>query len=362
MNIIARMTQPRNKTLDIAKGIGIVLMVIGHSGCPTLLCNFIYLFHMPLFFFISGYLAYEGIYTKENNNRQWLKRKTYKLYLPFVIISYVFFFWHNTLYELNLESIRYSTKNIINKIIEIPLLLGSDSLIAGFWFISCLFYSFIAIYGLRLLSKRLSTKKILALQILFSYTFFEIVLCIRKWTSGYGEPYNFITDYIVSLMSALVFVSLGMVFAHNGIKRLNMSISIYIGLCVLLAASIFMPIYRPYDDVLWGGYVVAMGLLGTLVSLKCSELLQNSVWGYCLSRIGRHTLIILTLHLLSFKAISFLYILSNHIALSRLSEYPVVTAFSKEGGWIVYSIFGVVIPISLFYFFKSLLRQYQVNF
>ena len=63
--------QRRDSSLDIAKGIGIFLVVVGHcliglrtSGflTPTLpwpqnTINFIYLFHMPLFFLISGHLA-----------------------------------------------------------------------------------------------------------------------------------------------------------------------------------------------------------------------------------------------------------------------------------------------------------------
>lgn len=31
-----------------------ILVVIGHAGAPSLLCKFIYVVHMPLFFFISG--------------------------------------------------------------------------------------------------------------------------------------------------------------------------------------------------------------------------------------------------------------------------------------------------------------------
>ena len=36
------------------RGIGIVLMVLGHSGFPG--TDFIYLFHMALFFMLSGWL------------------------------------------------------------------------------------------------------------------------------------------------------------------------------------------------------------------------------------------------------------------------------------------------------------------
>ena len=38
----------------IAKGIAIILMVIGHSGCPEVVRKTIYLFHMPFFFICSG--------------------------------------------------------------------------------------------------------------------------------------------------------------------------------------------------------------------------------------------------------------------------------------------------------------------
>jgi len=31
----------RNETISLAKAIGIILMVIGHSGCPALVYNFI---------------------------------------------------------------------------------------------------------------------------------------------------------------------------------------------------------------------------------------------------------------------------------------------------------------------------------
>jgi fucose 4-O-acetylase-like acetyltransferase len=40
--------------IDIAKGIGIFLVVLGHTGIPVKLSYWIYSFHMPLFFFISG--------------------------------------------------------------------------------------------------------------------------------------------------------------------------------------------------------------------------------------------------------------------------------------------------------------------
>lgn len=45
----------KDLTFTNAKAIGIMAVVVGHSGCPQIIHNFIYCFHMPLFFMITGY-------------------------------------------------------------------------------------------------------------------------------------------------------------------------------------------------------------------------------------------------------------------------------------------------------------------
>lgn len=55
-NNIIKSTVKRIDYIDIVKGITIILMIIGHvSNIPTILRTFIFSFHMPLFFIISGY-------------------------------------------------------------------------------------------------------------------------------------------------------------------------------------------------------------------------------------------------------------------------------------------------------------------
>ena len=51
----------RKEWIDISKGIGIILVVIGHVVSEqSIALRFIDLFHMPLFFIISGYLFNES--------------------------------------------------------------------------------------------------------------------------------------------------------------------------------------------------------------------------------------------------------------------------------------------------------------
>ena len=42
--------------IDFAKGLAMILVVFGHVILPSLLQNFIYVFHMPFFSVMSGFL------------------------------------------------------------------------------------------------------------------------------------------------------------------------------------------------------------------------------------------------------------------------------------------------------------------
>ena len=46
----------RNPTFDIMKGISIIAVIIGHCPIPGPLMKSIFAWHLPLFFFVSGYI------------------------------------------------------------------------------------------------------------------------------------------------------------------------------------------------------------------------------------------------------------------------------------------------------------------
>ena len=49
----------RDQSFDIMKGIGILAMILGHIGLPTPIVRFIFAWHMPLFFIVSGYFFHQ---------------------------------------------------------------------------------------------------------------------------------------------------------------------------------------------------------------------------------------------------------------------------------------------------------------
>lgn len=46
----------RENWIDYCRGLGIILMIVGHSAAPEYLDTWIYGFHMPMFYILSGYL------------------------------------------------------------------------------------------------------------------------------------------------------------------------------------------------------------------------------------------------------------------------------------------------------------------
>lgn len=71
----------RSLTIDTFRGIGILLVVLGHTaGLPTSLHNYIYSFHMPAFFILSGYLFNPN--KIDTNAFNFIKAKFYRLIVP----------------------------------------------------------------------------------------------------------------------------------------------------------------------------------------------------------------------------------------------------------------------------------------
>ncbi len=78
-------TNERLEWLDVAKGMAIILVVLGHSSLPPVLNRLIFAFHMPFFFLASGYSTVFDKYCL----RDYLKRKTKVLLFPFLIYSFI---------------------------------------------------------------------------------------------------------------------------------------------------------------------------------------------------------------------------------------------------------------------------------
>lgn len=88
----------RIEWIDIARGIAILFVIIGHSlgnYTTSYFTNIIFAFHMPIFFVLSGYLY------KEKNKQRFLKASYFNLIIPYIgtviiaFLLYTFYRFHN---------------------------------------------------------------------------------------------------------------------------------------------------------------------------------------------------------------------------------------------------------------------------
>lgn len=139
MTIITTMKTSSNQEynrISIAKGLGIICMVIGHSGCPSSLRDFIYMFHIPLFFLISGYCFKEKYLT---DFKLFATKRIHGLYLPFVKYSIMFLLLHNLFFKIGIynahygvgiASMCYDLPTMVRHFVQIFLLINYEQLIS----------------------------------------------------------------------------------------------------------------------------------------------------------------------------------------------------------------------------------------
>lgn len=139
----------RIEWVDILKGIAIISVVIGHRAggngllIPTALKVWIYSYHMPLFFFLSGVVFSIDKFT---NFKEFLVKKIKTLLLPMVIFSMVRIIFCYVYYFLILGNESYNTIKMLRLTAGIIIQRTSGNYRGCLWFLNCLFLSHIILY------------------------------------------------------------------------------------------------------------------------------------------------------------------------------------------------------------------------
>jgi acyltransferase len=135
--------------IDALKGIGIMLVVLGHHSLPAALDTYIFSFHMPLFFFISGFLFDFGKYSKSGAN--FVKSKFKSLIVPYFLfasLTCIFYCLLDAVYQPGITNIEFCDANTLHRIYSILYALGPlISYNPPLWFLPCLFVTEILFYG-----------------------------------------------------------------------------------------------------------------------------------------------------------------------------------------------------------------------
>ncbi len=133
------MAQERDQFIDFIKGIGIFLVAWGHAMVPR--SEFLYSFHMPLFFAISGYL-----FTSRNVLTFTISKLRYLL-LPFILFFLLSWGFQATVFMIlgRGEPTLFDFPHVAWR-----FLLGDSDVVnnSPLWFLTCLFCLTILFYAM----------------------------------------------------------------------------------------------------------------------------------------------------------------------------------------------------------------------
>ena len=125
-------TQMRIDWVDMAKGYGIIFAILAHLGVG-IADIWIYTFHMPLFFFLSG-----CVFSTKYEFKSFVKRKCKSLIVPYFSLGFIMI-----LFQL---AINYREGVTIHSFIILFLKLFVQRRYMTLWYIACLFWLNIVFY------------------------------------------------------------------------------------------------------------------------------------------------------------------------------------------------------------------------
>jgi len=315
----------RDDSLDIAKGFGIILVVLGHcldglksSGYfppelswPTLAIYLIYLFHMPLFFVVSGHLA--------SGKHRPVRATLTKL---LTTIVYPYFLW-SILAGLALVRLSNYTNNQ-PPISSLYHILWAP--IVPYWFLYALFFCHLWYLAIRKLSHRV--------QMVIAVAVFLAPLLLARYIPLMNVPIVFET------VRGFLYFVLGVVSVAQ-VRQFGRWTAIAATILFLLFATVF------YQSQLGGAYGV-IAVLPAAISGIVATLAWSRMFAGVHGRFARAlalTFVFLGRYSMSIYVMHIFFTAGFRIALKRLAFTPsAATTILEIAGA---TVLGVALPLGI---------------
>ena len=266
--------------LDTAKGIGILLVILGHMAIPEKLSIIIFSFHMPLFFFISGFLF--------NENKYLLNKKIYiKKFSSLIWPFYTF-----TILTLILNIILHNTGELSSfvyfKQVLLDMMFANDSIDTPLWFLTALF-----------------TTEIIFFQLLKYYKDKVIFIIFIIFVIGLLNAYSLDLKLFFNIhiaMIGLIFFTAGWYIKDKLYLMDIIKVNFFYKFIFLLMVLVFLALNNQKIDMYsmqYGNIFYFMGtsFIGIFLVLLISIRLDNIKFiSIVLNYLGRNSLILLAMH------------------------------------------------------------------
>lgn len=285
----------KNNTINIMKGLCMILVVAGHANCPFK--SFIYLFHVPVFFMISGYLFKSEYFINYKNLLSLFQKRLCSLWIPYVTSNIILLSISSVVAPA--MSLYVGIKIYFIKVLKILFFCFEPSLGGASWFIGTLFFVTLLFAFSNYFMRNLSFNYKLIVQTFLSissiaFAFFihvEIKLVIVR----------VLTIYILFFIG---YVNKSLLICTKQLRVFFLGI---IGLIVLIfaqgteidVASVIYP--NPLT-------LIILSISGWYFTYSVALIFErSSTVAYLLTYIGSHTMPILLLHFVVFSLISLIH-------------------------------------------------------
>lgn len=300
----------RNYALDIAKAIGIVLVIVYHSKIiPQMSYRS---FNMPLFFLLAGYLS------KPKDIKDSLRKDLSRLMLPYLytclaivgicLVKSLFKedYWDRTIYYIQASFIGSGSSHSCMFLSGLPI-------IGAIWFFPALYvckntYNCLQSYSLK---KRL----------MISSVIFVVATIV-------GRYLIFIPFSVLSGLSAIIFFAIGDAFkVFNRIRPIHWAIGIACWIVALMFSR--LSLVRPMVELYFID-VIGATTASLLVYLLSQKIEKISVLSKCMIWIGQNTLYILCFHLIDLNVVKVsksLRHVNSVLALVAMILFPIIATY-----------------------------------
>lgn len=124
----------RKNWIDICRGVGILFVLLGHNNPPFI--RYIFAFHMPFFFLISGYLYKDS----EDNGFLYAKKLAKRYLLPYLFLSVINLILHMANILVATRNIEYLNASEMFRFIRAIIIVDIDNMpgCGQLWFLPSL--------------------------------------------------------------------------------------------------------------------------------------------------------------------------------------------------------------------------------
>ncbi len=345
----------RDTAFTICKALAIILVVVSHAGAPGFVNDFIFQFHVPVFFICAGYFFHEKYLDAPGT---YVARRVKGLYWPFLRWSLFFLVIHNLLFPLGLLSEQYGNalggvlhpydwRTFCQKAWNITFNMSEyDEFLAGsFWFFRTLFISSIAfLAGLIVVRKLRPADSISKRTVILA----GIVLLLIVWKIASGLRIAGIAGGGYRELLGVLFMCAGFLISQY---RRYIDMKWPLGL-ICLAVTLFFAWLCPASMSPKADMVHFFALLlpavcgfGMLYYLSLQLDRHENVLKKALVYIGERTIYVFAFHLFAFKIVSAVKVGVYGLPWQMVGGHTVVNAYTGDWFWLLYTLVGVGVPL-----------------